>query len=179
MKAALLVVDMLNTLDFPEGKQLLPPAIEAAERILSLKKRLKKQGAPVIYVNDNFGDWKSDWKKVFEKCSAPGALGRPLALKLAPEPDDYFVLKPKHSGFYLTPLELLLEKLRTKRLIITGIAGNLCVLFTAHDAHMREYEVEVPRDCIASNTPTQNRHALHQLKEVLKIKTPLSARVRA
>lgn len=178
MKTALLIIDMLNTLDFPEGNQLLPEAVRAADRILTLKRRLKRKGVPVIYVNDNFGDWQSDWKKVYGECSAPGALGRPLALKLPPEPDDFFVLKPKHSGFYLTPLEMLLADLKVKRLIVTGIAGNLCVLFTAHDAHMREFEVVVPRDCIASNTKAQNRHALDQLKNVLKIKTPLSAAVR-
>jgi nicotinamidase-related amidase len=177
-KSALLITDMLNTLDFPEGKQLLPAARRAADRIFVLKQRLKKKGVPTIYVNDNFGDWKSDWKQVFAECSAPSSLGRALALKLQPQPDDYFVLKPKHSGFYLTPLEMLLNELKVKKLIITGIAGNLCVLFTAHDAHMREYKVEVPRDCIASNTKTLNDMALRQLKEVLKINTPLAAGVK-
>jgi nicotinamidase-related amidase len=178
MKSALLVIDMLNTLEFPEGRQLLGPAIKAAKKIQALKRRLKKQGVPVIYVNDNFGDWRCDWKSIFSECSAPDCLGQRLALAIAPEPDDYFVLKPKHSGFYHTSLEILLDHLKVQKLIITGIAGNLCVLFTAHDAHMREYEVVVPRDCIASNTPLVNRHALHQLKAVLKIKTPLSTAVK-
>lgn len=166
---ALLIIDMLNTLEFKEGRQLLKNALPIAKAIAQLKKRLKSQKVPVIYVNDNFGQWQSDWQSVFRTCRA--SLGGPLAELLEPEQDDYFVLKPKHSGFYSTTLDVLLNSLGTERLILSGIAGNICVLFTANDAYMRDYKIWVPRDCIASNTSADNQYALRQLRDVFGIDT--------
>jgi nicotinamidase-related amidase len=87
---------------------------------------------------------------------------------LLPEPDDYFVLKPKHSGFYSTTLDTLLSYLQVRSLIVTGVAGNICVLFTANDAYMRDFLLHVPSDCCASNTAEENAHALDQMRKVLK-----------
>src|SRR5436305_65587 len=126
-RAALLIIDMLNTLEFPEWKRLMKGALPAANAILGLKQKAKRAGIPVIYVNDNFGLWRSSWEEVYEHCVR--SKGRPLAESLKPDHDDYFVLKPKHSGFYSTTLEVLLENLGAKTLILTGIAGNICVLF--------------------------------------------------
>jgi len=170
--SALLIIDMLNTLEFAEGRQLLRQALPAAKNILRLKQKLKGQGVPAIYVNDNFGRWKSSWEQVYEICAAQHSLGKPLAEILKPEDDDYFVLKPKHSGFFSTTLEVLLEDLKIKHLILTGIAGNICVLFTANDAHMRDFKVTVPKDCIASNTKADNDYTLRQLSKVFGMKTP-------
>lgn len=171
---ALLIIDMINTLEFPEAKSLLKFAVPAAKNISKLKQRFYKRGLPVIYVNDNFDEWLSDWNTVFKKCSAPGMKGAGLATMLKPNDQDYFILKPRHSGFYSTPLELLLDNLKIKRLVLTGIAGDICVLFTAHEAHVRGYEVVVPEDCIASNTKTQNAVAVKQLQKALKLKTTKS-----
>jgi nicotinamidase-related amidase len=73
-----------------------------------------------------------------------------------------------HSGFYSTTLEVLLEYLRVDTLILTGIAANICVLFTANDAYMRDYKLYVPRDCVASNTSKETVGALDQMKRLLK-----------
>jgi nicotinamidase-related amidase len=176
-KTALLIIDMLNTMQFPEAAQLRRFALPAARKIARLKEKLKKRGMPVIYVNDNFGQWKSDWEQVYEKCVEKKSLGKEMAEMLRPSPDDFFVLKPKHSGFYSTTLEVLLDDLGVRHLILTGMAGNLCVLFTANDAHMREYKVTVPRDCIASNTKKENEFTIKQLRDALQMKTPLSAEI--
>jgi nicotinamidase-related amidase len=87
---------------------------------------------------------------------------------LAPTTRDYFVLKPKHSGFFDTTLDTLLASLGTRRVILTGIAGNICVLFTANDAHMRDLKLYAPADCIVSNTVADNEHALRQIQTVMK-----------
>src|SRR6185503_11400451 len=105
---------------------------------------------PAIYVNDNFGKWQSDFKKTLEHVLTEGCRGRPVAEILQPDEEDYFVLKPKHSGFFSTTLEILLEYLEVKTLILTGIAGNNCVLFTANDAYMRDLHLVVPADCVVS-----------------------------
>jgi nicotinamidase-related amidase len=165
---------MLNTFDFPEARKLLPMALKAARAIAKLKAGLKRHRIPAVYVNDNFDHWLSDWKEIWEACADENCLGRDIAEILKPEEDDYFILKPKHSGFHSTSLEVLLKKIGAKKIIITGIAGNICVLFTAHDAHMLEFEVTVPNDCVASNTRTDNLFALRQLKRNFQMQTPNS-----
>ena len=165
---ALLLIDVINDLDFPEGDQLLRYALPMAHRLLALKKRAKQAGIPVLYVNDNFGRWRSNFHAQVQHCLRDRCRGRPLAELLRPEDDDYFVLKAKHSGFFSTTLDLLLEYLQAKTVIINGIAANICVLFTANDASMRDLNLVVPGDCVASNTEEENRNALEQMRKVLK-----------
>ena len=166
---ALLIVDMINPLDFEGGKAMRPQAAEAARRIATLKQRLKREGVPVVYVNDNFMHWQVDFSALVAICQHDGSLGAELARCLPPEPDDYFVLKPKHSGVFDTPLAILLAKLGAKRLVITGVAADGCVLTTATDAHMREFAVHVPRDCVASISPQRTERALALMKDSMKI----------
>ena len=169
-KAALLLIDVINAFDFPEGEQLLRLAMPVGENIAALKKRAKAAGIPSIYVNDNFGRWQSDFKKIVLHCR--NARGKDFVEMLLPDEDkDYFVLKPKHSGFYSTTLHLLVTHFEVKNLILTGIAGNNCVLFTANDAYMRDFKIFVPSDCVVSNTEEENAHALKQMEIVLKADT--------
>jgi nicotinamidase-related amidase len=165
---ALLLIDVINDLDFPEGDQLLQHALPMARRIAALKQRARQEGVPVVYVNDNFGRWRSDFNAQVEHCLHDGARGRPIAELLRPEDDDYFVLKPKHSGFFSTTLDTLLEYLGARAVVLAGMAGNICVLFTANDAYMRDLHLAVPADCVASNTEEENRYALDQMRRVLK-----------
>jgi len=167
-ETALLLIDVINDFDFEEGHQLLHLALPVGESIAELKKRAKAAGIPCIYVNDNFGRWQSDFKKLVAHSSADDAKGKEFVKLLVPDDDDYFVLKPKHSGFYSTSLDLLLTHLNAKNLILTGIAGNNCVLFTANDAYMRDYKLFIPSDCVVSNTEAENRYALKQMEDVLK-----------
>lgn len=166
--AALLLIDVINDFDFPEGEQLLRLAMPVGKNMARLKQRAKAAGIPSIYVNDNFGRWQSDFKKIVAHCRREDGRGKPFVELLLPETDDYFVLKPKHSGFYSTTLSLLLTHLGATNLILTGIAGNNCVLFTANDAYMRDFKLFIPADCVVSNTEEENQHALKQMKTVLK-----------
>src|SRR3954453_9788276 len=172
---ALLLIDVINDLDFPDGEQLLQFALPMARRIAALKARAKQAGVPVVYVNDNFGRWRSDFNAQVEHCTADRVRGKPVVERLRPGEDDYFVLKPKHSGFYSTTLDILLEYLGVKTVILAGVAANICVLFTANDAYMRDYKVVVPGDCVASNTEAENRSALEVMAKVLKADTRPSA----
>jgi nicotinamidase-related amidase len=165
---ALILIDVINDLDFPEGDQLLRFALPMADRIAELKRRAKRAGVPVIYANDNFGRWQSNFNSQIEHCLRDGVRGQEMVEKLLPDDDDYFVLKPKHSGFYSTTLDLLLRYLQAHTVVLTGIAANICVLFTANDAYMRDYRLYVPSDCVASNTQEQNEMALAQMQDVLK-----------
>ncbi|MCU1266425.1 MAG: isochorismatase hydrolase [Acidobacteria bacterium] len=166
--AALLLIDVINDLEFDGGAELLTHVLAAAEQIAALKKRCRQARVPVIYVNDNFGKWQSDFKKIVAHCLEDDVRGKPIAQLLAPEDDDYFVLKPKHSGFFSTTLDLLLQYLGVETLILTGIAGNNCVLFTANDAYLRDFNLLVPADCVASIRQQENEYALKQMRQVLK-----------
>lgn len=168
---ALILIDVINDLEFENGEKLLEHALPMAKKIAALKRQAKQAGIPAVYVNDNFGKWQSDFNKLLEHCLQEDVRGKPLAELLKPEEDDYFVLKPKHSGFFSSTLDTLLEYLQAKTLILTGVAGNICVLFTANDAYMRDFHLFVPADCVASNTVEENEHALALMKTVLKADT--------
>jgi nicotinamidase-related amidase len=167
-KTALLLIDLINDFEFEAAAALFEHALPMAHRLAALKRRVKQAGIPVIYVNDNFGKWQSDLRKLIRHCLDDGVRGEPIVRLLQPEEDDYFVLKPKHSGFFSTTLNTLLEYLQAKTLIITGVAGNICILFTASDAFMRDYHLIIPADCVASNDAEENRAALEQMRKVLK-----------
>lgn len=165
---ALLLIDTINDLEFDDGARLLRAALPMAKRIAALKRRAAEARIPAIYVNDNFGRWRSDFRRLVAHCLEDGVRGRPVAELLVPDENDYFVLKPKHSGFYNTTLDLLLNHVQAETLIMTGMATDVCVLFTAADAYMRDYRLIVPRDCVAALTPALQRNALAQMRHALK-----------
>lgn len=165
---ALILIDLINDFEFDGAEETFAHTLAIAKPIAALKKRAKAAGIPAIYVNDNFGKWQSDLGKLVAHCLNDDVRGRPIVELLTPEEQDYFVLKPKHSAFYSTTLDLLLRHLQARILILTGIAGNICVMFTASDAYMRDFDLFVPQDCVASADPADNRHALEQMAKILK-----------
>jgi len=167
----LILIDLINDFEFDGADPMFTNTLAIAQPIAKLKKNAKAAGIPVIYVNDNFGKWQSDFRKLVDHCLDDNVKGKPIARLLKPDERDYFVLKPKHSAFYSTSLDLLLRYLKADTLILTGIAGNICVLFTASDAYMRDFNLLVPRDCIASETEADNQHALAYMAKVLKADT--------
>jgi nicotinamidase-related amidase len=167
----LLLIDLINDFEFDGADPMFKNTLAIAQPIAKLKKNAKASGIPVIYVNDNFGKWQSDFRKLVDHCVEDNVKGKPIAQLLRPDEQDYFVLKPKHSAFYSTSLDLLLQYLKANTLILTGIAGNICVLFSASDAYMRDFNLLVPRDCIASETEADNQHALAYMAKILKADT--------
>jgi nicotinamidase-related amidase len=163
---ALLLIDVINDMEFPDGgDKLLRQTLPAARKIAALKKRAVAAGVPVIYVNDNFGKCRSDFKKQVRHCLQDGVRGEPVARLLAPAAEDYFVLKPKSSSFFGTTLHSLLNHLEVTTLVLTGVAADVCILFTAHDAHLRDYQIIVPSDCVASNFKRETTAALANMKK--------------
>src|ERR1700746_1510851 len=103
---ALLLIDVINDFDFEQADDLLRQAVPMAKRIAFLKREAAQQQIPIVYVNDNFGQWKSDFRHTVEHCCTDNSRGRAISQALRPEASDYFVLKPKHSGFYATTLDV-------------------------------------------------------------------------
>jgi nicotinamidase-related amidase len=139
-----------------------------AVSLARLKRRLKAAGIPAIYANDNFGKWRSDFTKLIQYCLGNDVRGKPIVAQLAPEDDDYFILKPKHSAFFQTNMDILLSYLGVYRVILTGMAGDICVLFSANDAYMRDLQLLVPADCVASEDAVHNAQVLQLMQRVLK-----------
>jgi len=165
------MIDVINGLEFDGGDKLLPHAVAMTGALAAFKRRAKAHGIPAIYANDNFGRWRSDFQSLIEHFLGPGIRGRPVVAQLRPEADDYFVLKPKHSAFFQTNLEILLRYLGVTTLILAGMAGDICVLFSANDAYMRDFRIIVPPDCTASETIERNQQALNLMQRILKADT--------
>lgn len=175
-KTALLIIDMINDFNFTEGEALAAKSKQIVEPILKLKSHFYKKELPVIYINDHYNLWQADFEKIMDYCT--NETSSEIINKIAPEKDqDYFLIKPKHSAFYGTALHTLLQQLKVESLVLTGVAGNICVLFTANDAYMREYELLIPEDCLASNSDEDNEYALTMMKNVLGAETKPSAEI--
>ena len=177
-ETALLLIDVINPIEFDGGENLLRHALPMARSLASLKRRAKAARVPAIYVNDNFGRWRSDFSRTVEYCLQPAARGKPVVEQLLPEDDDYFVLKPKHSAFFETPLEILLKYLGANSLILTGMAGDICLVFSANEAYMRDFRVIVPPDCTASEDAEHNHQVSMLMQRVLKAEIPQSSEIR-
>lgn len=157
---ALLIIDMINALEFPGNEQLVRDCRRLGHAVALLKERCRSANIPAIYVNDNQGKWRSDFDAVIRHCEREGSPGREMVRQVLPTPDDYLVLKPKHSAFYATPLDTLLQYIGVDSLIIAGISTNSCVLLTASDAYVRDYHIHIPSDCVAGQNYEQHRKSL-------------------
>lgn len=167
-KRALILVDFINLFDFEHSEKLAARAVEAAKRTAKLKERAKAAGVACIYANDNFGHWRSEFSKLVAECLAHEGPSATIAKLLRPQSDDYSVLKPRHSAFYESPLEFLLQELEVASLIVTGLSTDMCVFATAQDAYVRKYKLWIPADCVAADTAEHEREALDQMARTLK-----------
>src|SRR4051812_7523446 len=168
---ALILIDVINDMEFDTGEALFDNALPAAKNLAELKRRAKEGGIPVIYVNDNFGKWRSDFRQQLGHVLNDGVRGQRIAEILRPDDEDYFVLKAKHSGFYHTQLDLLIDYLRVRTVILAGFATDMCVLFTASDANLRDLDIIVPPDCCAAGSAAHHEGALEHMARVLHVKT--------
>ncbi len=178
-KEVLLLVDVINPLNFHTARDLLPGAVAASHAIARLKARLARRGVAAIYANDNYGTWHSEFRDILAACSSlPGERGE-IARLLAPTGQDLVILKPQHSAFHSTPLQHLLDRMGAEKLVIVGVAADMCVMLTATDARMLGYKVWVPQDCTAAESERRKGDALRQLHGVFKCSVHAAVRRRA
>ncbi|RVU17595.1 cysteine hydrolase [Streptomyces antnestii] len=146
-KTAVVVIDMINTYDHDDAHLLLPAAQAAVPAIVNLLEGARRHDVPVIYANDNFGQWRSHHGEILETALAgPHAdLVRPLS----PDQESLFVVKARHSIFFETPLSYLLRQQGIGHVVLCGQVTEQCVLYSALDAHIRHLDVTVPRDAVA------------------------------
>jgi nicotinamidase-related amidase len=173
----LLILDMISDFDFPDGGAIERAAKRIAPNIARLRERVTASGLATIFVNDVEGRWRSDLTTVLSKSLSLRSKGAAVVRQLLPREKDYFVMKPRHSAFYATPLSVLLAHLHTQTLILTGVSSHQCVLFTANDAHVRNFDLLVPSDCIAAGSASEHRLALQYFKAALDAQIRPSGRI--
>ena len=164
----MLLVDFINPFDFDDSEKLEARAVPAARRTAELKRRASAAGIACIYANDNFGRWRSEFSRVVAECVDRGGTSRAIADLLAPTPEDFSILKPRHSAFYGTPLEFLLDELGVDILVVAGLSADMCVSATAQDAYVRQFRLRVPSDCVAADTAAHEAQALDHMQRTMK-----------
>jgi nicotinamidase-related amidase len=177
-RVVLLLIDVINDLSFPANEHLVRRSLGLAKSIAKLKKRCKKARIPVIYVNDNRGRWRSDISAVLRHCLRAQSPGCEMTRLLAPEADDYIVLKPKHSPFYASPLHTILDSIGAKCAIVAGVTTNACVLIAAGDLHLRDFKLFVPMDCVAAITEHEHQQSLDLMRNSFDADTTSSSRLK-
>ena len=170
-RRVLLLVDFINPLDFPGAEKLASPAVAAARATAGLKEQLTSEGVTTIYANDNYGVWQSDFHSLVSTCLGMDGPPGEIARLIYPQAGDLTILKPRHSAFYASPLELLLAEMRARELVICGLATDMCVQLTAGDAFLREFSTWVPADCTAAESSTAKTASLEFMASVLKCDT--------
>ncbi|MCZ8258493.1 MAG: cysteine hydrolase [Bacteroidia bacterium] len=174
-RSVLLLIDFINPLDFPGAEDLAEAAVEAAEATSALKAALRKVGVPAIYANDNYGGWQSDFQSLVARCADGKGAAAQMAKLLRPQSGDLTILKPRHSAFLGSPLDLLLTRMHAREIIITGLATDICVQLTAMDAFLRDYTLKVPVDCTAAESVEYKKQSIAYMKRILQCDVSASA----
>ena|SRR5690625_3296558 len=168
-KTAVLFIDVINDFKFNGGEKLLHHTKSILPHLKRLKAFACENNLPIIYINDHYGVWQADFQKIIKHCT--NEYSQEIIQEIKPDDTDYFLIKPQHSAFFQTPLQSLLHELGKTRLIVAGIAGDICILFTAKDAYMYKYDMHIPENCMASEDKDGNDYALYLMQSVMKAKT--------
>ena len=146
-RRALVVIDMINTYDHEDAEKLRESAEQVVPVLGEMVQRARAAGAPIIYVNDNFGQWRSDHRALVQ--DALEGEHASLVEPIVPDEDAMFVVKARHSIFYETPFEYLMRQQEIDEIVLTGQVTEQCILYSALDAHIRHIPVLVPREAVA------------------------------
>lgn len=144
----MLVIDVFNDYRHRDAEQLgenVAPIIDPLTGLIAAAHH--HDDVDLIYVNDNRGDFTADHQTII---SAALDGNRPdLVEPLLPPPSCRILTKVRHSVFYSTALDYLLNRLETRRLVLTGQVTEQCILYSALDGYLRHYDVVVPPDAVA------------------------------
>jgi nicotinamidase-related amidase len=150
-RSALLLVDMLNPYEHRDADALAESVGKVVPAIARLADRARESGALLVYVNDNYGDWNSSAGELAKR--ALEGRRPELVEPILPRGEESFVIKARHSVFYATPLEYLLELEGIGRIVLSGQVTEQCILYSALDAYVRHFRVAVPKDGVAHIHP--------------------------
>ena len=167
-RRAILLVDFINPLDFPGAEDLAGPALAAAKAASKLARTARASSIPVIYANDNFGIWQSDFGAMVARLERRGGASGAIVKLLRPRRGDLTILKPMHSAFFGSPLDIVLDKMGVRSLVMAGLAADICIQLTAADAFLRGLKVQVPPECTAAESEAKKGAALVYMRDILQ-----------
>ncbi len=174
-RVALLALDLITDFDFPDGAAVRRALSRHAAAIRTLLDTARAHAIPIIYTNDNLGPWRSDAMELIAHCTQTRRAGAALVRQLCPAVEDEIILKPRHSAFYGTPLEALLDDRRIDTLLLVGMSAESCVWMTACDAHTRGFSLVIPADTMAGASTRALRATLTGLEDALGARVPTHA----
>jgi nicotinamidase-related amidase len=175
-RTALVVIDMLNAYEHDDAEPLTNSVETIVEPVSKLISRAQDEGVELIYVNDNYGDWNSSSEELAQRAldGARPDLVKPI---LPPEGAD-FVIKARHTIFYMTPLEYLLGQKEIDHLVLVGQVTEQCILYSALDAYVRHFDVTVPPDGVACIHENLADAALEMMERNMRAELTPAADVR-
>ena len=168
MSNVVLVIDMVKGFLEPghnlycgdESREIIP-------RVHNLLTRERAAGSEILFISDHHDPDDLEFR-IFPVHCVKGTEEPDVIMELSEfVTGDNVIPKKRYSGFYNTDLEARLAAVSPDRIIICGVATNVCVLHTTSDARNRDYPVEVPSDCVASFNPEAHTWALSHLKDIL------------
>lgn len=173
-ETAVLVVDMLNGYRHPDAELLGASAAEVVAPLARLVRRARERDdIDVIYVNDNYGDFTADWDDIVH--AALHGERPDLVEPLVPERGCLTLMKVRQSVFYASPLDYLLGRLETKRIVLTGQVTEQCILYSALDGYLRHFDVTVPPDVVAHIDSGLGSAALTMMERNMRVQLLPSA----
>ena len=165
--SALLIIDMLNDFIDTKGSLVVPGAERIVPRVQKILAEAREQGIPVIYITDSHREDDHEFR-FWPAHAVSDTWGGEVIEALHPQPGDYIIPKRRYSAFFGTDLDTYLRELGTNKLYLTGVLTNICVYVTALDAAMRNYEVAVFKDAVASLSEDTDRFIFQQLEDVVQ-----------
>ncbi len=169
MSKALIIIDMLNDFLREDGALSIGDSEQVIRNVASRLNEWRSQGYPVIYIMDRHLPGDAEFQMFPQHCLA-GEYGGEVVEELAPQKGDFLIYKRRYSAFYGTDLDLTLRELGITDLELAGVCTQICVLYTAADARMRNYTVTVHKDCVASFDQQAHQFALHEMEKTLGVK---------
>ena len=166
MKSALIVVDMLNEYDHEDAAVLVDSVRAALPAMCGLVERARREQTPIVYVNDNYGDWSAGRPEIVQRAIAGRA--RDVVEPIVPADGTWFIAKARHSIFYETQLEYLLREQEVDRVVLVGQVTEQCILYSALDAYVRHFDVAVPSDAVAGIHPDLADAALRMMERNMR-----------
>lgn len=166
-RTALIICDMLEDFTAPGAPLEVPDARAIVPAIRERLEQARRDGTPVIYINDAHAPDDSEFS-IWPPHAVADSPGAQVIEELAPGPGEHVITKTRYSGFYDTKLDATLQDLGVNHIVLAGVVSNICIMYTAVDAHQRGYRVSVPPDCVAGLDPDDHAFALRQITDVLK-----------
>jgi nicotinamidase-related amidase len=162
---ALLLVDVIKDFRHEDGDALLDSFRDRHAALVAALQQSRDRELPIVYANDNEGVWDGDVRRLVR--GAIDGKGGDLVEKVAPQEGDRFVVKPRYSAFDHTPLVLLLRELEIERILLAGMATEMCVVQTAIDAKEEGFKVSILAEACATTDERVERLALEYAEKIV------------